>query len=134
MKQRSHDAAYLVTANDLFSGRTIYHTGDGWSALITDAVQHDDLASAEAQAGNLNKMHADQIVGAYTMAVDCNGQPTASREARRLAGPGAYTEPPAGLSTGPEAGHPSGADMPARDEHPPENIGERDSNVSLSGI
>ena len=52
MKQRSRDAAYLVTANDLFSGQTVYHCGSGWSARLEDAAQlatSDEAANAAAR-------------------------------------------------------------------------------------
>ena len=114
MKQRSRDAAYLVTANDLFSGQTVYHCGSGWSARLEDAAQLATSEEAADVAARLNVSDAGVIVGAYAMALDQDGHPTANREARRLMGPGEYVR-----------GRPDTADI---------NKNLRGSHVPLSGI
>ena len=99
MKQRSRDAAYLVTANNLFSGQTVYHKGSGWSARLEDAAQLATSEEAADVAARLNVSDAGVIVGAYAMALDQDGYPTANREARRLIGPGEYVKARSGAAT-----------------------------------
>ena len=128
MKQRSDDAVYLVTANDLFSGGTVYHTGSGWSTGLEDAAHLATSEEAVDAAGRLNVSDAGLIVGAYVMALDRHGHPTANREARRLIGPGNYQNghPDPGHSDHRHPGH------GRADSSTPADI--RDSHVSLSGI
>jgi hypothetical protein len=83
---------YVITANDLYDGEVVFWTGsDQWDYLLTNAYAFDDVSDAEGIMANLR---ADQVVGAYAIAVTRNDlgvlAPTHLREVIRAAGPTNY--------------------------------------------
>lgn len=80
----------IVSANDLFTGETIYLTASGWSAQIEDSVVAHDAHAAETLLSR-GSAEPEIAVGPYLIDVEvaANAAPAPKkyRESIRISGP-----------------------------------------------
>ena len=79
------EAVFVLTANDLLSGRVVWWTGERWTERFAVALRTTDSEALEALAHE--EEAADRVVGAALVRLGADGGPAGLREARRLSGP-----------------------------------------------
>ena len=83
---------FVLTANDLLSGYSVYHDGHGWGARLAAAfVAHDPETAERLNATGLAELERGAIVDPYLAGVtvhpDGQIEPRHFRDRYRLSGP-----------------------------------------------
>jgi len=83
---------FVLTANDLLSGYSVYHDGTGWVAKLQDALVASDPENAERlNSIGLAELDRGAIVDPYlagvTVAEDGTIEPRHFRDRYRVSGP-----------------------------------------------
>lgn len=83
---------FVLTANDLLSGYSVYHDGKGWVGRLADAlVAHDPDTAERLNATGLAELERGAIVDPYlegvTIVADGSIEPRHYRDRYRLSGP-----------------------------------------------
>jgi len=83
---------FVLTANDLLSGYTVYHDGNGWLAKLQDALVASDAEVAERlNAIGLAELERGAIIDPYLAGVSIGADgsiaPRHFRDQYRLSGP-----------------------------------------------